>query len=449
MSSKPRRLPTPAALFLSLAACLAAPLARAGVDISPPSGAGSGEVDPVGFGPPPGTAPAAPAPDTGRAAKPAAATSVDGVAEPPRTQAPRSRFSQRGLASWYGAQFHGRRTASGELYNMHALTAAHPTLPIPSYVRVRNPANGRTIIVRVNDRGPFHGGRILDLSYSAAARLDLRGVASVQIEGITFDEIRNGAWREASADADAATGDGNSPEDFAVLATERLLAGFGDDGERTDATTEPAATPQRDRTRHAAARSAAVRAHRPAGPGASHLAQTASIDARLQVAGAGSEAGTTANAAGGATQVAMAATNPAPAAGPNPAATAVAAQEPIAPTPPRDAAAVRVAAADMQPSGEAAAAREPIATGATATAGTRAGRGFWVELGTFGQRRGAEALQRALDLKAAWLAPLLAVFDESLFKLQAGPFPSRRLALEAAERARAVLRLTPLIVDRR
>lgn len=105
-------------------------------------------------------------------------------------------FRESGLASWYGRKFHGRRTASGEVYNMYAMTAAHPRLPIPSYVRVRNPANGREVIVRVNDRGPFHRGRIIDLSYTAALRLDLlRGVAPVEIERITFDEIRTGRWQ--------------------------------------------------------------------------------------------------------------------------------------------------------------------------------------------------------------------------------------------------------------
>src|SRR5205085_437654 len=77
-------------------------------------------------------------------------------------------FSERGLASWYGKKFHGRRTANGETYDMYEMTAAHPTLPLPSYVRIRNPANGREVIVRVNDRGPFHAGRIVDLSYAAA-----------------------------------------------------------------------------------------------------------------------------------------------------------------------------------------------------------------------------------------------------------------------------------------
>jgi len=103
---------------------------------------------------------------------------------------------ERGLASWYGRKFHGRRTASGEVYDMYAMTAAHPTLPIPSYARIRNPANGREVLVRVNDRGPFVAGRIVDLSYAAAFKLDLlRGVATVELERITFDEIRAGAWR--------------------------------------------------------------------------------------------------------------------------------------------------------------------------------------------------------------------------------------------------------------
>jgi rare lipoprotein A len=100
-------------------------------------------------------------------------------------------FSERGLASWYGRKFHGRPTASGETYDMYGMTAAHPTMPLPSYARVRNPANGREVIVRVNDRGPFHPGRIIDLSYTAALKLGLlRGVAVVEVERLTHDSIR-------------------------------------------------------------------------------------------------------------------------------------------------------------------------------------------------------------------------------------------------------------------
>ena len=100
---------------------------------------------------------------------------------------------QKGLASWYGRKFHGKPTSSGEIYNMYAMTAAHATIPIPSYARVRNPKNGREIIVRINDRGPFHKGRIIDLSYTAALKLDLlRGVAPVEVKRITYAEIRAG-----------------------------------------------------------------------------------------------------------------------------------------------------------------------------------------------------------------------------------------------------------------
>lgn len=90
---------------------------------------------------------------------------------------------QRGLASWYGADFHGRLTSNKEIYNMHAMTAAHKTLPFGTYVRVKNLNNGRTAVVRINDRGPFVRGRIIDLSYAAAKKLGIAktGVAPVEI----------------------------------------------------------------------------------------------------------------------------------------------------------------------------------------------------------------------------------------------------------------------------
>ncbi len=96
-------------------------------------------------------------------------------------------FRQRGLASWYGMKFHGRRTSSGERYDMYAMTAAHKTLPLPTWVRVTNLENGRSVVVKVNDRGPFHDGRIIDLSYAAAAKLGMlgRGTAPVEIVVLT------------------------------------------------------------------------------------------------------------------------------------------------------------------------------------------------------------------------------------------------------------------------
>ena len=89
---------------------------------------------------------------------------------------------ERGLASWYGRKFHGQRTASGEVYDMFAMTAAHKTMPIPSYARVTNVRNGKSVVVRINDRGPFHGGRIIDLSYAAAARIDIVNAGSGVVE---------------------------------------------------------------------------------------------------------------------------------------------------------------------------------------------------------------------------------------------------------------------------
>ena len=106
-------------------------------------------------------------------------------------------FRERGLASWYGKQFHGNRTASGEIYDMFAMTAAHPTLPLPSYVRVTSVRTRQSVIVRVNDRGPFKSDRIIDLSYAAASRLGFvaAGTGQVEIERITHAQIASGEWR--------------------------------------------------------------------------------------------------------------------------------------------------------------------------------------------------------------------------------------------------------------
>jgi rare lipoprotein A len=262
-------------------------------------------------------------------------------------------FTERGLASWYGRKFHGRRTASGEVYNMYAMTAAHKTLPIPSYARVRNPASGKEILVRVNDRGPFVKGRIVDLSYTAALKLGvLRGLAIVEVERITFEDIRTGAWRRDGDSAVAAA----TPGAEASPATAALA---------TSPVTTPAVVP---------------------------LTEAAS---------------------------------PAPAA-------ALPVDRPTA-------------TAEAAPPTEPAIAVAPAAPAYTAPA-----RGFWVQLGAFRERSGAEDFQRRVMAEHDWLTPLLAVFmDQPLFRLQAGPYPSRDEARGAAEQIRTALRLVPLIVERR
>jgi rare lipoprotein A len=98
-------------------------------------------------------------------------------------------YKERGIASWYGKKFHGQRTSIGDIYDMYGMTAAHPTLPIPSYARVTNPSNGKSVIVRVNDRGPFLHDRIMDLSYVAAYKLGYinNGSTELEVESIRVD----------------------------------------------------------------------------------------------------------------------------------------------------------------------------------------------------------------------------------------------------------------------
>jgi rare lipoprotein A len=259
---------------------------------------------------------------------------------------------ERGLASWYGRKFHGRPTSTGEPYDMYAMTAAHPTMPLPSYARVRNPANGREIIVRVNDRGPFHPGRVIDLSYAAAARLDLlRSVAPVEVERLTHDEISSGAWL-------------HDRESAAPLALAQAPA-------------ERAGT------------------------------------ARPMVEG-----------------------DPSPERGANARPLSIA-----SPTPIRSAA---------DPPGSAGASEGPRDIASVTGDGRAPPPGYWMQFGAFRERAGAERLREQVAQMAAWLAPLLAVFEEqSLHRLQAGPYASRDEARIAAERVRESLLLVPLLVERR
>lgn len=106
-------------------------------------------------------------------------------------------MEQIGIGSWYGRQFHGNKTAIGEIYDMHSMSAAHPTMPLPSYARVTNLENGKSVIVRVNDRGPFLHNRIIDLSYAAATTLGYskKGTARVKVRRLTNAEISNGDWQ--------------------------------------------------------------------------------------------------------------------------------------------------------------------------------------------------------------------------------------------------------------
>ncbi|NDP48755.1 MAG: septal ring lytic transglycosylase RlpA family protein [Sulfuriferula multivorans] len=115
-------------------------------------------------------------------------------------QTERRAYSQEGLASWYGRRFHGKKTSSGEPYDMYAMTAAHPTLPIPSYARVTSLVNGRSVVVRINDRGPFHSNRLIDLSYTAAHKLGYLGKGSARVRVESIDPAADGIPEAASVE---------------------------------------------------------------------------------------------------------------------------------------------------------------------------------------------------------------------------------------------------------
>ncbi len=147
-------------------------------------------------------------------------------------------FRQKGIASWYGNKFHGKRTSSGEDYDMYAMTAAHKTLPIPVFVEVTNHDNNRKAIVKVNDRGPFHQGRIIDLSYAAATKLGVAqtGTANVSIRVVTTESDKNRQRSGAVIESHLVEGDklyvqiaAFSSEDNALSHLEKLQGeGFRD-----------------------------------------------------------------------------------------------------------------------------------------------------------------------------------------------------------------------------
>jgi rare lipoprotein A len=137
-------------------------------------------------------------------------------------------FTQRGVASWYGVKFHGQRTSSGEPYDMYKMTAAHPTLPIPSYARVTSIATGKSVVVRINDRGPFHASRIIDVSYTAALKLGLLGKGSheVEIERLFPNDPARVATvrREATSQAQALDATPAPPDLAALMLEDRMTS---------------------------------------------------------------------------------------------------------------------------------------------------------------------------------------------------------------------------------
>ncbi len=332
-------------------------------------------------------------------------------------------FREVGIASWYGRKFHGRRTASGEVYDMHAMTAAHPTLPLPSFVRVVNPANGREVVLRVNDRGPFHGGRIIDLSYAAAHRLGVtRGPARVEVERLTFEDIRTGAWRRG-APADR-PGVPAGPEGV-MLAQASPAAKVASDpaAPEAEAAVAPLAAPPLPTPSSTASLT----------PSATPLpAPPATAPTSVAVL-PGAAAGEPAGAAAGVLAA------PAPD-------KLLSLVSTLDTTPAASAPAAAAPATSTQ-----AAYPPPTATPARVTAqAAPAAPGFWVQLGAFRVRDGAEGFQRRVQATAQWLAPMLGVLsDQELYRLLAGPYRSHDEAHGVAQRVRESLSLVPLVIEKR
>ncbi|WP_304306425.1 septal ring lytic transglycosylase RlpA family protein [Pseudacidovorax intermedius] len=330
---------------------------------------------------------------------------------------------ERGLASWYGQGFHARATATGEPYDMYAMTAAHRTMPLPSYARVRNPANGREVIVRVNDRGPFRDDRIIDLSYTAALRLDLlRGVAPVEVERLTNEAIRTGAWRR--------------PSDTQLAASPAAPAG-------AQAVPVPAAWVQPV---------AAVPSSAAASPSTSapvpvwRLAQASTAVASDAAPASAAAEPPVANAPATALpaeppprfrnmEVApLAPMTPAPV----PASAAAAPASPAAP------------AATLPGSAASAGALPPSAAGATASASSAIAAGVWMQLGAFRERDGAQTLLARVAASQPELAGRLRIVEEAgAHKVQVGPYATRDAAQAAVGPLRGALGLSPFAVERR
>jgi rare lipoprotein A len=396
------RLATAPMLLAVLAACQTTPTAPAGagnVSRLPP---GNSQRDGPEAKPPPNleaVPDAVPQIETIRSGGPNKPYEIAGHTYVPMTDD--RALSEKGMASWYGKKFHGRRTASGEAYNMYAMTAAHKTLPIPSYARVRNPANGKEVIVRVNDRGPFSPGRVIDLSYTAALKLGvLNGVAAVEISRITEDDIRSGvAFRKTS----------DLPVTVAVGDLDR-----------------PVAT-----TRGSVARAkpaSSVVKPVPAGEGVASVVVPVVVPASTGVDAGVMNTAQSPTTSPGVDLGAAAATDAASAV---PGAVTTVSETVVAAVAPE--ALLRTDKPDER-----------------TRADTTAGIGYWIQLGAFKQRDGALDFQRRLIDEQPWLGPLLAVFtDHGLNKLQAGPYTSRDDARSAAERVRTALQLVPTILEKR
>ncbi len=341
-------------------------------------------------------------------------------------------YRERGPGSWYGRKFHGQRTSNGDVYDMYAMTAAHPTLPLPSYARVTNVANGRSVLVRVNDRGPFLHDRVIDLSWTAASKLGYVdvGTAELEVELVTrFDAPPDATLAKAGAAATtapataptasvaAAAADGSASGDTAPIGAPAIAKDDGASPNGVVVAPVVAAVP----TGASAPSAASLPAQASAPPPASTtggvprgVLVSASVEERLAV-------DTTVNLG--------------PAADPAPVSARTGTPPLVPPT--SVAPTARVAATPA-----AAAARAPASPSARDA-------GLWLQLGAFGTRENAEAARARMSRMLESIgAPLSVRPDGAMYKVQAGPYARRDDAQAAAERVRQAVGFRPFTVAR-
>jgi rare lipoprotein A len=365
-----------------------------GVPVLPPAGSGRGgyyKDDGPGDNPPPNLASVPDAqpqvePLLPRANRPYI---VFGITYTPLTDM--TPFVQRGVGSWYGKKFHGQRTSSGELYDMYKMTAAHPTLPIPSYARVTNIATGRQVIVRINDRGPFHTSRIIDVSYTAALQLGFlaKGSHEVQVERLLPDEIaRINAGKQASPALASAPAPAPAPASTPV--------------------SRPEAPPP-----VLFAVASPIPASSPAAP---------DIEALMLGDQAPAEA--------------------------SPSVLFVTAQPQPAAMAPVDVTTISATAAP--PSADVAAPAAPsVAAPVVAAPEPSSGKpGFYLQLGAFSRSENAESARQRLAASAPDVGALEVVDAGAVHRLYSGPFDTREQASQALAALPAELHLKPIIVQR-
>lgn len=293
-------------------------------------------------------------------------------------------FTQVGMGTWYGKKFHGQRTSSGELYDMYKMTAAHPTLPIPSYARVSNMVSGATVVVRINDRGPFHAKRAIDVSYTAALKLGLLGKGSheLKIDRILPEEVdRMLATREGVSGTKAPRFQGQSRSDA------RLSSYSGEGGRQLSTTPQPLVLLPK------------------AMPGAAPASPSAASAVALPVVS--SLAPSTAGAV-------------------------------VVP-------AVAVTATTTATGSAAPAAKSEIEA---LMLGDRAvvASGYYLQLGAYARSENAEAIRGKLTGNG--FGTLEVVQSGSVHRLYGGPFASRDEALQAAQGLPPALSLKPIVVQR-